>query len=416
MILIVLVLVTGVSAFVFVLTSSAKFSLQSDKVTADALAQARDALIGRAASDDNRPGSLPCPDLVTNMVGTNVPNDGNADLFAGTECPSYVGRLPWRTLGLPDLRDGSGERLWYAVSRTFRDDASAQPINSDTAGLYTVTIGSTTLTGVIAVIFAPGGVVGTQQRAAATENTVSNYLEGGNEVNGTVTFTTQTATSTFNDKILPLTREALFPVVEMRIAREIRSILRTYYETNGYYPNPAEFPNYSSTSGIYRGHVPGTTCAPVVSPVWPAWLTNNNWQRYMVYAVAPRCTPRVTTSLVTLGSVPPCALTCLGPIAGLYACLMPNTIDASALNCGYTTTAAGSAYLTVNGLTTASVEAIVMPAGYRLGAQARPCNSISDCLETVGGDNENIDAPDNYTYAKPVRSSSNNDNVVVVRP
>src|SRR5690606_298057 len=27
-----------------------------------------------------------------------------------------LGRLPWKTLGLPDLRDGHGERLWYAVS------------------------------------------------------------------------------------------------------------------------------------------------------------------------------------------------------------------------------------------------------------------------------------------------------------
>ncbi len=27
-----------------------------------------------------------------------------------------LGRLPWKTLGLPDLRDAFGERLWYAVS------------------------------------------------------------------------------------------------------------------------------------------------------------------------------------------------------------------------------------------------------------------------------------------------------------
>jgi hypothetical protein len=24
-----------------------------------------------------------------------------------------MGRLPWKTLRLPDLRDGHGERLWY---------------------------------------------------------------------------------------------------------------------------------------------------------------------------------------------------------------------------------------------------------------------------------------------------------------
>jgi hypothetical protein len=416
MVLIVLMLITGVSVLVFVLTSSARFTLRSDKVTSDALAEARDALIGRAASDDNRPGSLPCPDLVTNIVGTNVPNDGNADLLVGNECPSYVGRLPWRTLGLPDLRDGSGERLWYAVSRTFRDDTSAQPINSDTAGLYTVTIGSNTSTGVIAVIFAPGAILGTQDRSTATENAVANYLEGGNEVNGTITFTTQTATSTFNDKLLPLTRDTLFPVVEMRVAREVRSLLRTYYTTNRYYPNPALFPNYSSTSNNYRGHVPTSTCAPVVTPAWPAWFTDNNWHQYMVYSVAPRCTPRVTNTILSLGAAPPCAVLCLGPIFGLYSCVMPNAIDATMLNCGNLTTPAGAAYLTVSGVTAASIESIVMPASYRLGTQARPCNSISDCLETVGGNNENIDGVDNYAYVKPLRSSANNDNVVVVRP
>src|SRR6185436_20415405 len=78
-----------------------------DTKTALALGQARDALIARAAMDVNRPGSLPCPD---------TDNDGAAELFAGVNCPAYVGRLPWRTLGLPDLRDGAGERLWYAVS------------------------------------------------------------------------------------------------------------------------------------------------------------------------------------------------------------------------------------------------------------------------------------------------------------
>jgi hypothetical protein len=31
-----------------------------------------------------------------------------------------LGRLPWKTLGLPDLRDGHGERLWYAVSTKYK--------------------------------------------------------------------------------------------------------------------------------------------------------------------------------------------------------------------------------------------------------------------------------------------------------
>jgi hypothetical protein len=36
-----------------------------------------------------------------------------------------LGRLPWKTLGLPDLRDGDGERLWYAVSSATRACSTA---------------------------------------------------------------------------------------------------------------------------------------------------------------------------------------------------------------------------------------------------------------------------------------------------
>lgn len=81
-----------------------------------ALAQAREALVGYAADRpiDGRvgPGYLPCPDL---------DDDGWAEATCGSLSghlgqSERLGRLPWKTLGLPDLRDGHGERLWYAVS------------------------------------------------------------------------------------------------------------------------------------------------------------------------------------------------------------------------------------------------------------------------------------------------------------
>jgi hypothetical protein len=126
-----------------------------------------------------------------------------------------------------------------------------------------------------------------------------------------------------------------------------------------------------------------------------------------MYAVAPRCTPRVTTGLVWLGSESVCAIAgCLGPILGLYACVLPNTINSFALNCN--NTSAGG-YLTVNG--TGSIQAILISASYKLGTQVRPCNSASDCLE----DAENIDT-DDYAYVKPSRSSTNNDSFLQIRP
>ncbi len=81
-----------------------------------ALAQAREALVAYAAERpiDARvgPGYLPCPDLDDD--GWAEPICGSLD--GATGAAQRLGRLPWKTLGLADLRDGFGERLWYAVS------------------------------------------------------------------------------------------------------------------------------------------------------------------------------------------------------------------------------------------------------------------------------------------------------------
>src|SRR5688572_16802996 len=156
MLLTVLLLAVGVAGLVYTLATPARFSLAADATTSAALAQAKVALIGRAALDQTIPGSLPCPD---------TDNDGSAELFAGNDCPSYVGRLPWRTLGLPDLRDGNGERLWYALSPNFRDHSTGGALNSSTAGTLSVA-GTQPAAGLAAIVFAPGSVVA---RAGVTQ-------------------------------------------------------------------------------------------------------------------------------------------------------------------------------------------------------------------------------------------------------
>jgi hypothetical protein len=91
-----------------------------DEATARALAQAREALIAHASDRPIGPvvgpGFLPCPDL---------DDDGWAESICGSLAgdrgqQQRLGRLPWKTLGLPDLRDGHGERLWYAVSTRYK--------------------------------------------------------------------------------------------------------------------------------------------------------------------------------------------------------------------------------------------------------------------------------------------------------
>ncbi|HEX3096935.1 MAG TPA: hypothetical protein VHQ02_04415 [Usitatibacter sp.] len=100
--------------------STFRASAARERITEAALAQAREALIAYAA---DRPitsivgaGYLPCPD---------VDGDGWAESTCGSLDGALgqadrLGRLPWKTLGLADLRDGYGERLWYAVSTKYK--------------------------------------------------------------------------------------------------------------------------------------------------------------------------------------------------------------------------------------------------------------------------------------------------------
>jgi hypothetical protein len=118
-------LILAVLTFAFVSAgalalSSASTEQHRQRATERALAQAREALLAYAADRpiDARvgPGYLPCPDL---------DDDGWAEAMCGSLAGNVgqdqrLGRLPWKTLGLPDLRDGHGERLWYAVSTRYK--------------------------------------------------------------------------------------------------------------------------------------------------------------------------------------------------------------------------------------------------------------------------------------------------------
>ncbi|MBW8078204.1 MAG: hypothetical protein GJU76_09055 [Gallionella sp.] len=262
------ILVIGVAALLVGSLNSSALNNSRQQQTAAALAQAKDALIGRAAADISVPGSLPCPD-------NN--DDGSADSLGVSDCTRYIGRLPWRTLGLTELRDGSGEHLWYALSRNFRDYPSNH-INSDTQGTLNVT-GTQTANNLVAIVFSAGDPLSGQSRSpsnmavcATTSTTVaeslcaSNYLEGSNanpSPAATPNVNYQTAaTSTFNDQLIFITQDQLFPPVEMRIGREAKHCLDDYAAApiNGqHYPWAADASDitlYNSTSNILFGHLP----------------------------------------------------------------------------------------------------------------------------------------------------------------
>lgn len=260
------IVVIGIAALLVSALNSSELNNARNNTTTRALAQAKDALIGRAASDANMPGSLPCPD---------VSGDGVSD-WNGSNCTSNIGRLPWKTLGLTDIRDGSAEQLWYTLSSNFVDTASSKPLNSESNGLLNVTSGTQTQSNVIAIVFSPGDPVPGQDRSNTATSTgcaipplatptnnlcVTNYLEGSNAANQpNLNFQASATGIAFNDKLLLITRDQLFPSVEMRIAREAKNCLDDYATTNaGKYPWAADTTDtsfYYSKSNTLFGRLP----------------------------------------------------------------------------------------------------------------------------------------------------------------
>lgn len=323
LLLVLLLLGAAVGAALFSFFSTTTLTLERDQKTADALAAAKAALIGYTVrggdcvpqpsctpQNPQRPGEFPCPD-------TN--NDGFED---GACVAGRLGRIPWKTLGIPEPKDSTGETLWYAVAGPFRSYNSgalnSSPINSDTRGNITVfaTNGTTPLTDqAVAVIFAPGQALAGQNRdpnttAACTTSPSSpvplnrcaaNYLETGlgNRNNATTNgpFIAGSRSDSYNDRVVYITTPEFIPIVEQRAAKELKSALQKYYDANAHFPFAAAFndTNGNCKRGERRGRVPAAAGDCVGMSNWvtgatrllPDWFVNNQWWRVMYYAVSP---------------------------------------------------------------------------------------------------------------------------------
>lgn len=163
--------------------SSQNVHIARDKITAAALAQAKEALIGYAITyGDTRPGSvhgyLPCPDT----SGTDIGGEGGAAGNCGSQDVSVLGRLPWKTLDLPPLRGGDNECLWYAVSGTYKNKPPTGLMNWDTNGQLQVYASDGTLltpadNQAVAVIIAPGVALGQSHTVTSgTSSCGGNYI------------------------------------------------------------------------------------------------------------------------------------------------------------------------------------------------------------------------------------------------
>ena len=324
-----LLLGVGVTLLAISASGDATRAVKAEGNTRRAFAEAKEALIGRAAADDNRPGSLPCPD---------TDDDGSAELLVGINCPSYLGRLPWRTLGLPDLRDESGERLWYALSPRFRDDNSVQ-INSDTKGSLTVYSNATAVTltkafaagtppagtDAVAVIFAPGLAHSGQARGLTTATCATtgtsiaqslcagNYLEAWSGVTNATAPNAGTGLGTyiiaprgpgFNDALAVLRTAELMPVIERRVATDVTDALQAYFNTGqsgipadcaqGCYPWPD-----SRTAGVAGTPPDGTSDTGPNRGRLPLFALPYRWSRYI--SAITRANPGVITTATAHG-------------------------------------------------------------------------------------------------------------------
>ena len=318
MVMLVIMIIGVTGMFVASLSSSALQVARSQN-TADALAKAKDALIAYAVSDSNRPGELPCPDFN---------NDGVSDIndYSGSNCRSLTGWLPWRTLGLPELRDANGDHLWYAVADPFHANGSVA-LNSDTlinnsTSMLTVidgATGTTLETNVIAIVFSPGAVVSAETRSA-TDSYAStlalNYLEGKNANTNTSTNPNtifQTAndksiplpTPIVNDRLLTINYASLFPAVEMRIGREVKGCLDNYaLLSGGKYPwaTPVNNTAFQGIVGTYFGRIPSAPVPTSDPNVIGFILALTNFQSALTnYIASNNSTTR--TALYNAGSI-----------------------------------------------------------------------------------------------------------------
>ena len=250
--------------------------------TAAVLAEAKAALVGYALSSkipSNQPGRLPCPDYST---------DGNLDGLSDAciENGTYVtiGRLPWKTLGLRDLRDASGESLWYAPDINF--DGNSQ-INSETQADLRVVSNNTEQ--IAAVIIAPGKVTSTQSRPQdlASQTTPGRYLEASNAIADTnISSVAPSPATEFTDQVLVITRDELMQVVERLVLAELRSALNALATL----PPPAAHGfEVCDPAPLQQGLLPITAdanCPAITLPIWPGWFSDNStgWQRLIWYA------------------------------------------------------------------------------------------------------------------------------------
>lgn len=298
-ILLLVVLVLGGLVVLGERFSASRLRIKQSNATAEALAEAKEALLAYAISHAATPGVLPCPDINNAAAYQGSPK------ISGASCAAYIGRLPWKKLGLSDLRDGSGECLWYALSPRFQDAgthtmANGKAINSTVSGTLAIqdAFGHAHANSpVIAIVFAPGAPLSGQDRSTSSAHPVcsgndsaGNYLDksanGINNAtgNGTFQFVLSDSSATFNDTALWISASELFAGVRKRVIGEIGASLKLYFESAGELPYAATNADTGiAVAGQETGFIPWYDLQPPPLISGLTANTKNGWYSLINY-------------------------------------------------------------------------------------------------------------------------------------
>ena len=262
--LLVLLIMAGAYAFY----RSANFNFgrsQQDQKLQLRLAQAKEALIAYAVTDNKRPGRLLCPDLI---------GDGISPLLSRDDCDAYIGWLPWKTLDLGDATDDHGTKLRYVALRWFGGDRTKPPLNSDT--LSTIQLAEASITP-SSLESTPLGTlyldipIGSGADATDLKNDIvaliiapRGELDARNADGDHYFFSGNSSSNADNDIIMPVTRQELMAAVEKRVANEVKHCIEQHAAASANatraYPWPAPFSatGFQGKAGSYFGQVPAT--------------------------------------------------------------------------------------------------------------------------------------------------------------
>jgi len=314
--------------------------LKSKQDSQKALSDAKQALINfslryfynnPSGANFNALGRLPFPDRNQDSL-----YDGESDCSTAAAPISsnvLIGRFPWLSEGTPclprninaDIRDGDGERLWYAVSanlvrhtandllgfipNTFPAPA-APPLIPLTNNWLTVydPLGNILSNRVAFIVMSAGKAINGQVRNGVAPP-VNRYLDSFtlpdstivNNADAILDFVTAPESTTFNDQLIYVTIDELMPLIEQRVLYELRALLLSHYQANANrYPfaadlgGPADInSDMTCVSGLLSGFISSVTdaagtCPNLTIPPGKDYLIP--WLPFIFYEVRTGCT------------------------------------------------------------------------------------------------------------------------------